>query len=163
MSFTYYYYHHFIAGLQMVEKKQKIGLAVPVFSVENCVNPTPAKTKISFGFSDFVMAIEADHGQFDLSSGIFTAKTKGKYQIEFKAFAFFDSDSKNHRVQLRVNGHSRVTSPNYSKTEIEGYQAVVISALLPLEMGDKVGIYLHSGKLYQDDTRKFQFYGTLIE
>ena len=147
----------------MGEKKQNIGLAVPVFSVENCVNPTPAKKTISFGFSNLLIDTEAEHGQFDLSSGIFTAKTKGKYQLEFKAFAFFDSDNKNHRVQLRVNGCSRVNSENYSKRDITGYQAVVISALLPLEMGDKVGIYPESGKLYQDDTHQVQFYGTLIE
>lgn len=94
------------------------------------------------------MDTEVDHGQFDLSSGIFTAKTKGKYQLEFKAFAFFDNENKNHRVQLRVNGNTRINSENYSKRDITGNQAVVISALLPLEMGDKVGIYPESGKLY---------------
>ena len=125
---------------------------VPVFSVENCVNPS-ATSGQSYGFSSFVTAANTEHGDFDLPSGIFTVKTPGNFQLNFYSYSYLavlSASNISHRVELKVNDKVAAVSLNQSSVETGGFHNTVISALLPLRTGDKIGVFASAGKLYQE-------------
>lgn len=149
-----------LAQIQAIGEK-KSSACVPVFSVENCTNPSAVKGE-SFGFSTSLIDAQTDHGVFDLPTGLFTVETAGTYQLNFNAYVKLDSAvCSDHLCNLRVNGKIVAVSYNHSKTL--GYQPAVISALLPLDAGDKVGIFAFKGHLYQSATFKTRFFGILFD
>lgn len=138
---------------------KKSATCVPVFSVENCTNPS-ASSGQSFGFTTFVVEAETEHGEFDLSSGIYTVKTSGIYQLNFNAYVYLVSGVTTHQFDLKVNGETVAISYNYSAST--GNQPAVISDVLPLDAGDEVGIFANRGKLCQDRECKTRFFGILL-
>ena len=145
--------------IQAIGEKQS-STCVPVFSVENCTNLAAAKGE-SFGYSTSLIDAQTEHGVFDLPTGIFTVETAGTYQFNFNAYVILDpAVSSAHRFDLKVNGETGAVSYNDSVSTC--YQPAVISALLPLNTGDKVGIFSVKGKLYQSATFKTRFFGILL-
>ena len=101
-----------------------------------------------------------EHGDFDLSSGIYTVKTAGIYLLNFNALVNLHARSRTHCFDLKVNDKTVAVSYNYSETL--GDQPAVISAMVPLNVGDRVGIFANCGKLYQDKFSKTRFFGILL-
>ena len=137
----------------------KSSTCVPVFSVENCINPATSRGH-SFGFSTFVMEDRTEHGDFDLSSGIYTVKTVGIYLLNFNALVKLHARSRSHNFDLKVDNKTVAISYNYSETL--GDQPAVISAMVPLNSGDRVGIFANCGKIYQDKGAVTRFFGILM-
>ena len=119
---------------------------MPVFSVENCSNPEAAENDF-LGFSTFAMQAKTQHGNFDLPSGIFTVETAGisalAYQLNFNAHVqIATNDNLTWRqFDLQING--KTVAISYNQSASESYHPAVISALLPLDAGDKVGIFAY--------------------
>lgn len=92
-----------------------------------------------------------------------TVETAGTYQLNWNAYINFDpaANSSAHQFNLKVNGITVAVSYNHSAST--GFQPAVISALLPLDAGDNVGIFAHRGKLYQSATFKTRFFGILFD
>jgi len=135
--------------------------SIPVFSVEQCTNPEAAQGEY-FGYSTFLMDAQTVHGELNLSSGIYTVKTAGKYQLNFNGHVYLAIGSLNHRVDMRINGKIAAVSQNRSSVETSGNQPLVISVLLSLKKGDQVGVCAFSGRLEQNATNKTRFYGILF-
>jgi len=59
--------------------------------------------------------------------------------------------------EMRLNGvsHSRYNNQVYDSSGYGVYQPVNISALLPLELGDKVGVFAISGNLHEDASNNY--------
>lgn len=143
-------------------RQKKQATCVPVFSVEICTNPAAAAGQ-SFGYSTSVMSVRTEHGDFNLPTGIFTVKTAGIYQLNFIGHVHLTHNDNGHRFDLRVNGKLVALSLNQSSVESAGYQPAVISALMPLESGDKVGVFASRGKIYEETGfYKTRFYGLLL-
>ena len=135
--------------------------AVPVFSVRDCINPDASVH--SYGFSTSVIETNTDHGNFDLPSGIFTVKTAGNYLLNFNTHVDLDEQDEDRwarRMHLKVNGETEVSSNNYSSTS--GIQSVVMTALLTLKTGDKVGVSGFLGELHEVEVYHTQFFGILL-
>ena len=115
----------------------------PVFSVKNCSNPGAGPNQ-SLAYSNLEFEIRTEHGDFDLKTGIFTVKTAGIYQFQFSGHVQCVNSTSN-RLELRVGSSKVATCLNNSYSE--GYQQANISALLSLKSGQKVGVFLISGKL----------------
>ena len=106
------------------------------------------------------MESETEHGEFDLPSGIHTVKTAGNYLLNFNGLVELRAGFRRHQFDLKVNDETVATSFNDSNSP--GYQPAVISALLPLKAGDKVGIFAHEGQLYEDTDSITRFFGILL-
>ena len=70
---------------EQFEKMNKKGSSIPVFSVKKCTNPNAVKDQ-SFAFSATDFMTESEHGDFELSTGIFSVKTPGVYQFQFTGY-----------------------------------------------------------------------------
>lgn len=147
--------------MSFMEKKS--ASCVPVFSVESCTNPSAARGQ-SYGFSLFVTEPKTEYGDFDLATGIFTAKTAGNYLLNFTGHAHLVAAHRaGQMIMLKINSKRVALSYNYSSVETSGFQPAVISVVVPLKVGDRVGIFANSGKLYDDDGGyKTRFYGLLF-
>lgn len=135
--------------------------AVPVFSVRDCINPD--ESFHAYGFSTSVIETNTDHGNFNLPSGIFTVKTTGNYLLNFNTHVDLDQQDEDRwarRMHLKVNGETEVSSNNYSSTS--GIQSVVMTALLTLKTGDKVGVSGFLGELHEVEVYHTQFFGILL-
>jgi len=64
--------------------------------------------------------------------------------------------------ELKVNDNVAGASLNQSAVETAGYETAIISALLPLKTGNKVGVFASIGNLYQMGLYKTRFYGILF-
>lgn len=122
--------------------------AVPVFSVKTCTNPA-AERHQSLSFSSFDFDTRADYGDFDIQTGIFTIKTAGIFQFNFVGLVqIVTKELPTHQFELRVDGGTKAICFANSSSETKGYQNVVISTFIELEVGQKVGMYLQAGKLH---------------
>jgi len=147
-------------------------ICVPVFSVKECTNPKAARDT-SFGFATYSKRSnqtdikDEQHGFFDLPTGIFTAKTAGFYHLNFYAHSnthdqLFSSKLSFHRVHLKIN--DEVVDASLSNSSMEDCVVpIVISVVIPLKVGDRVGIFAYLGNLYQDSIGcATRFYGMLF-
>lgn len=129
--------------------------ASSVFAVRNCINPeaTPGE---SFGFSTVDFPTRSEYGKLDIATGIFTAIKPGIYQFHFDAHVYGNSSDCGkdfiRHFELRVNGIRKALFYTYLNSERSVFDPVVISALLSLNMGDKVGVFLGQGRLCEDDS-----------
>lgn len=125
-----------------------------VFSAKNCINPTAA-TGHSFGFSTVDFKTRADYGTFDLAKGIFTVKMPGLYQLNFSSHALVNVNSGAYiqNYEMRVDGTVKALYHTYMYPQHGVYNPVLISALLPLKSGEKVGVFSVSGSLHEDATK----------
>jgi len=96
-----------------------------------------------------------DYGLFNPEKGLFDVHISGRYLFLFKAAAHSHSQT---LVQLRVNGQPRAFSVTYEYTNGPVVHDVALSALLDLDTGDKVGVYIDRGNLY-DTGESTQFSG----
>ena len=112
------------------------------------------------GFSTFVMETKTEHGDFDLSSGIYTIKTAGVYKLDFHAHVDLETGSEVHHFNLNVNKNPVAVSYNCGSN---GSLQAVISALLPLKAGDEVGIFAVEGELFEDEDCITRFFGILLD
>ena len=93
----------------------KKGSSIPVFSVKKCTNPNAVKDQ-SFAFSATDFMTESEHGDFELSTGIFSVKTPGVYQFQFTGHVLStlilnqDIAVSNSRFELRVDGIMKAIS-----------------------------------------------------
>lgn len=109
------------------------------------------------------MEARTEHGDFDLPTGIFTVETAGIYHLNFIGHVYLTSSGRDHRFDLRVNGEIVAISLNQSAVETSGYYSAVLSALIPLKSGDKVGVFASRGKIYEETGFcKSRFYGLLL-
>ena len=148
----------------------KKGSSIPVFSVKKCTNPSAVKDQsCAFSATDFMT--ESEHGDFELSTGIFSVKTPGVYQFQFTGHVLStlilnqDIAASNSRFELRVDGIMKAISyfssgltmsspnPRYGANTVtfssNVTQPVVLTALLPLKAGEKVGVYPISGTIQE--------------
>ena len=121
---------------------------VPVFGAANCINPDAFQGQ-SFGFSALEFDTKREHGSFKLKTGIFTVKTPGLYLFNFSAHVSTFSSCRSHCISLKVDGIVKAVFDTKTSAHEKEYQAVVLSALVPLKTGGKVGVYLTEGKLFQ--------------
>ena len=85
------------------------------------------------------------HGQFDKSTGFFVASTPGLYLFMFNGNSLSTMIT---QVALRVNGRreAAATVNRAGETDRAGY-SLSISAMLQLNSGDEVGIFVEGGQL----------------
>jgi len=147
--------------IQAINSKRP-STCIPVFSVENCSNPEAAENQF-LGFSTFSMQAKTQHGNFDLPSGIFNIKAAGNYLLNFNAHVHIAPNDTLiwRQFDLKINGETVVVS--YNESASGGYHPAVISALLPLDAGDKVGILFAYSKLCQSTIFKTRFFGILLD
>lgn len=137
---------------------------IPIFSARNCLNPASFKGT-SFAYSALDFDTKEEHGLFDQSSGIFTAKTAGFYQFNFNGHVFVDGRNFVHQFLLKVDGIIKAVSyTHFSSLETTAYIPVSLSALVPLKTGEKVGVFVgYAGKLYEaPPTYVTRFCGILV-
>ena len=128
---------------------------VPVFSASKA-GQCAAGNRVTFAQLD----IETDeaHGSFDKTTGIFTAKTAGIYQINFNGVA----SSKGYSViNLRVNEIDKANSYNDHAHSTEHYCSIVVSPMLKLKSGDRVDVFIKYGTLYEG-TGVFTFFSAIL-
>ena len=94
-------------------------------------------------------------GGLDLTTGIFTAPTNGRYQFNLVAFANGDRSG----VQLRLNG--AITSVAFGVSDGD---PMPLTAVLNLIKGDQVDTWLFSGAIIDCSICHYtQFTGILLE
>lgn len=104
---------------------------------------------------------KTQHGDFDLLTGIYSVKTAGNYLLNFSCHVYFEvAGGKRNRFNLKVN--NKTVAMSCSVSDAFGDQPAVISVLLPLYTGDKVGIFADSGQLYDGEDFKTRFFGILF-
>lgn len=127
-----------------------------VFSAKNCINPTGAAGQ-SFGFSTVDFKTRADYGTFNLAKGIFTVKMPGLYQFSFSSHVYVNTSSGREtyvrQYELQVDGAVKALYHTYMYPQNGVHNPVLISALLPLKSGEKVGVFSVSGSLHEDATK----------
>ncbi len=134
---------------------------IPVFSAKGCTNPKASKNE-SFAYSITDFETKTEHGDFDLSTGIFTVKTNGLYHLQFTAHIETNKRVNYHRYDLRVDGIYKAVSFTQTSSENEQHQAIIISAYLPLKSGEKVGVFRVEGGLYEDIYHVSRFVGIIL-
>lgn len=124
--------------------------------MKNCINSTAAANK-SFGYSTVDFDTETEFGDLDLTTGIFTVEQPGLYQVNFNSNVYMTSGSFQRSFEMRLNGvsHARYNNQVYDSSGYGVYQPVNISALLPLKVGDKVGVFAISGNLHEDASNHY--------
>ena len=136
-------------------------MIAPVFSAKICTNPSSSKGTC-FSYSELDFDTKEEHGEFDLSPGIFTVKTAGIYQFSFSGHVYIDAKNTVHKFVLRVCGKTQASYFIQSSTETNGVPPVFLSALLPLNIGAQVGVYLGAGRLYESGHYVTRFSGILF-
>jgi len=81
----------------------------------------------------------SDYGRFNPEKSLFDVKISGPYLFLFKAAAHPHSQT---LFQLRVHGKTRASSVIYEYANGPVVRDVALSALLGLNTGDKVGVYV---------------------
>ena len=98
---------------QIAEKNIRKACAIPVFSVKKCINPSASKGQ-SFAYSSVDFKSDTEHGDFELSTGIFSVKTPGIYQFQFNGYIEKNLNesipSCNFQFELRVDGIMKPSS-----------------------------------------------------
>jgi len=133
-----------------------------VFSAKICTNPT-ATGGTSLGFSALDFNTLNEYGDFDLAKGIFTVKKPGIYQFSFNSHVYVGptqnvlsaSGKANYtrHFELRVDEAVKALYNTYLYPQNGVYNPVLISALLTLKSGEKVGVFSVSGPLHEDTTK----------
>ena len=126
---------------------------VPVFAAKKCINPDALHGE-SFGFSSLEFETKEEHGSFDLPTGIFTAKTAGIYQLNFSGHVLVDELTECHHFILKVdNTNYTIKAVFFSRLspihDLKLFQPAVITSVVSLKSGQKVGVYVNVGQIYQ--------------
>jgi len=121
---------------------------VPVFSALKCANSEEAEGQ-SIGYAKVDFETKVEHGSFHLPTGIFSVKTAGIYQFHFSGHVATDQDVHTHCFTIRVDGVVKAVFYSHTPTDETWYQPVSLTALLPLKSGERVGVYIGVGKLYE--------------
>ena len=116
----------------------------PVFAVSGLLNHSINKP-LNYQHLKFH---SDQHGQFDKSTGLFVASTPGLYLFMFNGTSWQTKEDENTRVELRVDGVRRAAARvnRAGRTDRSGY-TLSISAMLHLNSGNQVGIYVLAGQL----------------
>lgn len=171
--------------LFLIAAKKKWTSVVPVFSVKRCTNPTAKNRYFAFAESDF--PTKTEHGVFD--DRIFVIKTPGIYQFQFTAhvrsstnYHNNNSSAKTHHVELHAKNENNsilfatrstsgsVKNPNHNgngKYSVSAfYDPVVLTALWPLNAGERVGVFIgdnaENGEIYETDSYVSRFSAILF-
>lgn len=86
--------------------------------------------------------------------GVFTASENGRYFFSFKTRSFFNSDA---QINFRVNENCLLFVEGFST-----YENMPFSAVLELDVGDRVDCYLSRGSTTMNHGETF-FSGILLE
>ena len=124
---------------------------VPVFSVKGNSGSATKNQYLQFSSSEF--NTETKHGNFDVTSGLFTVKTAGIYQLNFNGHVRLWY-IRTHHFELQVNGKRKAMSYTSSYSS-EGYHQIDLSALLYLYIGDMVGVFQIEGQLHGEPESDF--------
>ena len=123
---------------------------MPVFAAKKCINPEALHGE-SFGFSSLEFETKEEHGSFDLPTGIFTANTEGIYQFNFSGHVSIDELTECHHFILKVD--NTIKDVFFSRLspihDLELFQPAVITSVVSLKSGQKVGVYVNVGQIYQ--------------
>ena len=136
------------AQIRALSNKKLAGRVVPVFGAANCINLDAFKGQ-SLGFSALEFDTKTEHGSFKLKTGIFTVKTPGFYQFSFSGHVSTFSSIRYSCISLKVDGIVKAVFDTKTSAYEKEYQAVALTALVPLKTGEKVGVYLTEGQLFQ--------------
>jgi len=101
---------------------------------------------VPFSLPDF--STLSEHVDFDLTTGIFTVKTAGTYQLMFNVLVRSSRfDKTRHLFEFQVDGERKtLLSYNIDQSlEADEYQSIHLSALLRLSSGEKVGVFRVTG------------------
>jgi hypothetical protein len=93
-------------------------------------------------------------GGMNLTTGVFTAPTSGRYQFTFNANSYSDYNY----CHLRVNGNKMGISYTVSKSN-----NMPMSIVLSLQNGDQVDMVLQQGTLFDNSNYFTHFSGILLE
>lgn len=132
--------------------------AVPVFSA-NRLQPTTGSRKY-VAYCDLEFESNREYGVFDKEFGMFTANVGGLYLFLFNGLNW--NRAGGTRVELRVGGISRASSYARDPGQTE-QNLLVISAIVKLNKGDQVGIYLERGLLCDGAPQYTRFSGIFFD
>ncbi len=141
-------------ALHVNENPDAISLpsVILIFAVLRIIDPN----KRSLTFTSFDIEIKKEYGEFDLKTGLFTVGMSGIYQFNLNTnmkAAGSSADEATHQIELRVDGEPKVTSYCIMSRSCDNdyvyCQPVRISALLSLQLGEKVGIDSASGSIVE--------------
>ena len=99
-----------------------------------------------------------DYGTVDTSMGLFTAKRPGMYRFHFSGVILNEETCK---IQLSVNssnGASKFLSHDYVVTAFGVNSKASLMAVVPMQIGDSVGVYMEKGQLIQSPANHFSGY-----
>ncbi|MBC6973459.1 ABC transporter permease [Bacillus sp. Xin] len=125
------------------DKKEKL-VRASAFRAVNTVNQNlPANTfiKVLFQNEQFDLANE-----YNPATSIFIPKTRGVYSVIAK-IGFFPNDTNLNyraRVEIRVNGNAAIAIDNDFFGPINFGNAVSVSTIIQLEVGDQVEVFAQS-------------------
>lgn len=125
---------------------------VPVFKAFRAVEDTEAGCYVRYG--DQAVDVNDQHGSIDWPSArLFATKTPGLYLFMFDGLAENSTNPNlsavySTRFSLKVNGMDKAVSrENLIDEYEERFTRHSVTALLHLDQGDKVGIFVLAGKL----------------
>ena len=145
--------------LRKLERRSKKKPIVPLFSATRASLPATGPGKyVTYCSLEFESSTE--HGIFDKDTGIFTVFTDGIYFLHFNGLNW--NRQGGTRVELRVEGTSRAAS--YAQDPGEKEQGLLaLSALVKLNKGERVGVFLEKGNLCDGAPLYTRFSGIFFE
>jgi len=128
-------------------------------------------------FDDYESITVKEHGDFDNLTGTFTVKTSGLYLLHFSGYyaaicgAMIDIYERAPHFSSSVNlkiVHSStsiaesIKSDAVRRSKLIKYPPVVVSALLPLKAGDKIGVFADHTWLHESHSCTSRFSAILF-
>ena len=108
-------------------------------------------------FASCTIETKTEYGDFDLKTGVFTVNKSGIFQLNFNGIAFLTESSPTCQFEMIVDGYRKSVS-YLDLASSNGAEEVVLSALLQLEIGQKLSVIRISGGLcHPPDTRITRF------
>ena len=144
-----------IEALNETESHQSYGVVFSVYT--NRWTPVDSVVTYTDYNSDYQDVV-------DLARGVFTTKTAGSYLLNFHSKSGKATGGREMSAQLCVNGIVRAAS--YSQRSGEQKAAIIISAVLNLQRGDRVHVFVTGASLIsnnaEDGTHYTQFSGVKL-
>jgi len=124
-------------------------------------------------FDDYELETVKEHGDFDDLTKTFTVKTSGLYLLHFSGYYDAIRPSYNYTYDSGASVELMIADPetpfaecinSYAvrSSKLIEYPPVVVSALLPLKAGDKIGVFVNWGKLHESSSFTTRFSGILF-